>query len=114
MLEGVVDADADVFDGSGSQFYFRPYAGRPEKYGFILPNAFAYRNLDLRLTKNFEVFGGQELSLFVDAINVFNFDNYSGFDGGTGSAANPNPNYGNPSSVLFPTRTFQVGMRYSF
>ena len=104
----------NVFDGSGSQFYFRPYGGRPEKYGFILPNAFAYRNLDLRLTKNFEVFGGQELSLFVDAINVFNFDNYSGFDGGTGSSANPNPNFGKPSSVLFPTRTFQVGLRYSF
>ena len=104
----------NVFDGSGSQFYFRPYAGRPEKYGFILPNAFAYRNLDLRLTKNFEVFSGQELSLFVDAINVFNFDNYAGFDGGTGSSASPNPNFGNPSSVLFPTRTFQVGMRYSF
>ena len=104
----------NVFDGTGSQFYFRPYGGRPEKYGFILPNAFAYRNLDLRLTKNFEVFGGQELSLFVDAINVFNFDNYTGFDGGTGSSAIPNPNFGNPSAVLFPTRTFQVGMRYSF
>ncbi|GAA0869348.1 TonB-dependent receptor [Brevundimonas basaltis] len=104
----------NVFDGTGSQFYFRPYAGRPEKYGFIIPNAFAYRNLDLRLTKNFEAFSGHELSLFVDAINVFNFDNYSGFDGGTGSATNPNPNFGNPSSVLFPTRTFQVGMRYSF
>lgn len=104
----------NVFDGSGSQFYFRPYARRPEKYGFLLPDAFAYRNLDLRLTKNFEVFNGQELSLFVDAINVFNFDNYTGFDGGTGSATNPNPNFGRPSAVLFPTRTFQVGMRYSF
>ncbi|WP_298746309.1 TonB-dependent receptor [uncultured Brevundimonas sp.] len=104
----------NVFDGSGSQFYFRPYARRPEKYGFLLPDAFAYRNLDLRLTKNFEVFNGQELSLFVDAINVFNFDNYTGFDGGTGSATNPNPNFGRPSAILFPTRTFQVGMRYSF
>ncbi|MBW8304638.1 MAG: TonB-dependent receptor, partial [Brevundimonas sp.] len=104
----------DVFDGSQSQFYYRPYGAYPEKHSFIIPNAFAYRNLDLRLTKSFEVWNGSELEVFVDAINVFNFDNYSGFDGGTGSAANPNPNFGRPSSVLFPTRTFQVGMRYSF
>lgn len=104
----------DVFDGTGSTFYYRPYAGRPEKHSFIIPNAFAYRNLDLRLTKNFAVWGGSELQLYVDAINVFNFRNYNGFDGGTGSAASPNPNFGRPSSVLFPTRTFQVGMRYSF
>ncbi|MDP3379020.1 MAG: TonB-dependent receptor, partial [Brevundimonas sp.] len=42
----------DVFDGTGSRFYYRPYGGEPEKYSFIIPNAFAYRNLDLRLTKN--------------------------------------------------------------
>ncbi|HYC97681.1 TonB-dependent receptor [Brevundimonas sp.] len=104
----------NVFDGTGSRFYFRPYAGRPEQHNFIIPDAFAYRNLDLRLTKNFKVFGGQELSLFVDAINIMNYNNYTGFDGGTGSAANPNPNFGRPSAVLFPTRTFQFGMRYSF
>lgn len=104
----------NVFDGTGSQFYYRPYAGRPEQHSFIIPNAFAYRNLDLRLTKNFEIGNGSELELFVDAINVFNFRNYTGFDGGTGSAANPNPNFGQPSAVLFPTRTFQVGMRYAW
>ncbi|WP_306003468.1 TonB-dependent receptor [Brevundimonas sp. C43] len=104
----------NVFDGTGSQFYFRPYGAYPEKEQFFLPNAFAYRNLDLRLTKNFDVPGAGELSVYVDAINVFNFSNYSGFDGGTGSATNPNPNFGRPSSVLFPTRSFQIGARYSF
>lgn len=104
----------DVFDGTGSRFYYRPYGGRPEKYSFIIPNAFAYRNLDLRLTKNLGLPNGSELSVFVDAINVFNFDNYAGFDGGTGSAASPNPNFGQPSRVLFPTRTFQFGARYKF
>ena len=104
----------NIFEDIGPRTIFRPNAGYPDGYNFIIPNAFAYRNLDLRLTKNFEVFGGQELSLFVDAINVFNFSNYSGFDGGTGDPSNPNPNFGMPSSVLFPTRTFQVGMRYSF
>ena len=104
----------NIFEDIGPRTIFRPYAGYPDGYNFIIPNAFAYRNLDLRLTKNFEVFGGQELSLYVDAINVFNFSNYSGFDGGTGDPSSPNVNFGQPSSVLFPTRTFQVGMRYSF
>lgn len=104
----------DVFDGRGPNFVYRPNHGRPQQFNFIIPNSFAYRNLDLRLTKNFEVFGGQELSVYVDAINVFNFDNFAGFDGGTGSTANPNPNFERPSRVLFPTRTFQFGVRYSF
>ena len=104
----------DVFDGRGPNFVYRPNHGRPQQYNFIIPNSWAYRNLDLRLTKNFEVWNGSELELYVDAINVFNFDNFAGFDGGTGSAANPNPNFEQPSRVLYPTRTFQVGMRYSF
>jgi outer membrane receptor for ferrienterochelin and colicin len=104
----------DVFDGRGANFVYRPNHGRPQQYNFIIPNSFAYRNLDLRLTKDFTIWGGSELSLYLDAINVFNFSNYDGFDGGTGSAASPNPNFENPSKVLFPTRTFQVGMRYSF
>ncbi len=104
----------NVFDGTGSRFYFRPYAGDPEKYSFIIPNAFAYRNLDLRLTKDFDLWNGSEMSVFVDAINVFNFDNYTNFDGGTGSSASPNVNFGRPSAVLFPTRTFQIGARYKF
>jgi outer membrane receptor for ferrienterochelin and colicin len=104
----------DVFDGRGPNFVYRPNGGRPQQFNFIIPNSFAYRNLDLRLTKDFTVFGGSQLSLYLDAINVFNFDNFSGFDGGTGSAASPNPNFERPSTVLFPTRTFQLGMRYSF
>lgn len=104
----------DVFDGTGSRFYYRPYAGRPEQHSFFIPDAFAYRNLDLRLTKNFNLWNGDELQVYLDAINVFDFQNYSGFDGGTGSSASPNPRFGMPSSVLFPTRSLQIGMRYSF
>ena len=99
----------EVYDGTGSNFYYRPYGAYPEKENFFIPNAFAYRNLDLRLTKNLDMGGAGELQLYVDAINIFDFKNYSGFDGSTTSAR-----FGNPSSVLFPTRTFQVGARYSF
>ena len=104
----------NVFDGTGSRFYYRPSGAYPEQDNFIIPAAFAYRNLDLRLTKSIDLWDAGELQLYVDAINVFDFYNYKDFDGGTGSAASPNANFGNPSAVLFPTRQFQFGARYSF
>ena len=104
----------DVFDGRGANFVYRPNGGERPRDNFLIPNAFAYRNLDLRLTKAFELWNGSELQLYVDAINIFDFYNYRDFDGGTGSAASPNTNFGRPSSVQFPTRTFQLGFRYSF
>lgn len=104
----------NVFDDTGSRFYFRPNAGEPKRYSFLLPDAWAYRNLDLRLAKNFAMPRGGELQLYVDAINVFNFDNFTNYDGGTGSVANPNPRFGMPNGVLFPTRQFQIGARYRF
>lgn len=106
----------DIFDDlrqDGNFFKYRPNAGNPERHPFLL-DEFAYRQLDLRLTKNFELWGGSELSVYVDAINVLDFDNYTSFDGGTGTAANPNPRFGRPNAVLFPTRQFQIGARYRF
>ncbi|WP_209316017.1 MULTISPECIES: TonB-dependent receptor domain-containing protein [unclassified Brevundimonas] len=117
QLSGIVTLGSgtpyDVFDGTGSQFYYRPYAGRPDRRSFFIPDAFAYRNVDLRLTKNIAAPGG-ELQLYLDAINIFNFNNFTNYEGGTGSAAEPNPFFGTPRAVLFPTRQFQIGARYAF
>ncbi|MFT4956377.1 MAG: outer membrane receptor for ferrienterochelin and colicin [Brevundimonas sp.] len=81
--------------------------GRPEKFSFLIPDAWAYRQLDLRLTKNFDLFDGHQAQIYVDAINVFGFRNYSGFNQDFNS-----PEYGRPNSVSLPTRSFQIGMRY--
>jgi len=81
--------------------------GRPEKHSFIIPNAWAYRQVDLRLTKEIEVFNGQAVELIVDAINVFGFDNYSNFEQCLCSAE-----YGDPRGQFLPTRSFQLGLRY--
>lgn len=81
--------------------------GRPEKHDFIIPNAWAYRQVDLRLTKAFEVFNGQSVELILDAINVFNFENYSNFEQCLCS-----PEYGDPRGQFLPTRSFQLGLRY--
>lgn len=105
----------NFFDDIGPTTLFKPNGLYRQGFGdVVLIDDFAYRQLDLRLTKNFELWSGHELSVFFDAINVFNFTNYDGFDGGNGDPANRNPNFQRPSSVLFPTRSLQFGMRYSF
>ncbi|MCS6625582.1 TonB-dependent receptor [Roseibacterium beibuensis] len=101
--------------GSGGKpMWFEFY---PEKRSFILPNAFAYRQVDLRLTKEFQVWGGDIVEFTFDAINVFDFKNYSSFNqtyrvnNGTPDAA-LNPTFGDPTAQFLPTRSFQVGLRY--
>ncbi|MBX9801394.1 MAG: TonB-dependent receptor [Caulobacteraceae bacterium] len=81
--------------------------GRPEKQDFIVSNAFAFRQIDLRLTKSFDVFNGQQVEMILDAINVFNFENYSNFEQCLCSAQ-----YGDPRGQFLPTRSFQLGLRY--
>ncbi len=83
--------------------------GRPEKHSFIFPDAWAYRQIDLRVTKEFEVFGGQSVELILDAINVFGFENYSNFEQCLCSAQ-----YGDPRGQFLPTRSFQLGLRYAW
>ncbi len=99
----------------GPEFFqnFRQgFFGQPERHGFIIPDAFAYRNLDLRLTKDVQVPGGT-LQLIGEVFNVFNFDNFSNFDGFIPENGT-NANFGRPSSTVGMTRTFQLGARYRF
>jgi carboxypeptidase family protein/TonB-dependent receptor-like protein len=53
---------------------------RPEKHSFIIPNAWAYRNVDLRLEKRFPTFRGQRVGVIAEVFNVFDFVNFTGFD----------------------------------
>jgi hypothetical protein len=86
--------------------------GQPRRSGFIIQDAFAYRSLDLRLTKSFDVAGG-ELQLIGEVFNVFDFANFSGYDGFIPETGT-NANFGNPSSTVGTPRTFQIGARYKF
>lgn len=94
------------------------YAQFPERRAFLPGLNFAYRQVDLRLNKTFEIFGGQKVEAIVDAINLFDFVNYNGYDQALRVANNPNaafnPRYLLPTSQAIPTRTFQFTLRYSF
>nr|WP_221212462.1 TonB-dependent receptor [Brevundimonas lenta] len=94
------------------------FSAYPRKYDFIIPNAWAYRQVDLRLTKAFDLPGGQEVELTFDAINIFGYENYSSFNQtyrtSNAGVAPLNPTFGEPTAQFLPTRSFQVGLRYAW
>jgi hypothetical protein len=92
---------------------------RPNKKDFIIPNAWAYRNVDLRVEKAFPMFRGQRASLMAEVFNVFNFANYTAFDLQYGTY-NPdgsitlNQNFGRETNVITDTRLFGAPRRFQF
>ncbi len=105
----------DASRGFGpNEFVFRRNAGRPEKEDFIIPDAFAYRTVDLRLQKDFNV-GGNEIGLIAEAFNVFDYENYGCYNGFIAPASGaPNANFGKPGCLIEPGRRLQFGVSYSF
>lgn len=83
----------------------------PKKYSFILPNFWAYRSVDLSLSKDFPLPYGQMFTVRADVFNVFNFTNFNpaSINGTIGDA-----NFGQPSETTGVPRSFQVSARYSF
>ena len=84
-------------------------AERPEKFNFIIPNAFAYRNVDLRLRKDFLAMAGNRVGVTADLFNAFNYQNYGCFDEGVASAR-----FGQPNCVIADGRRLQLGLQYDF
>src|SRR6185436_717195 len=101
---------ADASAGFGAdEFKFRRNAGRASKL-------LEYKQIDLRLTKELQMAPKHRFSAFVEVFNLFNWDNVGGYDGFIPPAADmkPNPKFGQPSSIVGPTRSFQVGLTYGF
>jgi hypothetical protein len=70
-----------------------------------------FKQVDLAASKEFEVFGDVRLRFRADLLNVFNWDNYSGYDDWRGAPNEPlNPNFGVPNAVQFPTRTLKLSV----
>jgi hypothetical protein len=64
-------------------------------------------SVDLRVTKDFSLSGTTKVSLFAEAFNVFNRNNWTGFTSQVDSA-----NFGRPTSGSY--RTGQLGMKVAF
>ena len=100
--------------GGPNERRLRRNAGRPEQFDFIIPNAWAYRSVDVQLEKAFRFGGSQAFSLIFQGFNIFSFDNYSGYQGFIPTLPATNPNFGRPTSLIDPGRRLQFGLRYAF
>ena len=88
--------------------------GRPDQFTFIVPDAWAYRSVDLQIEKAFRLRERQSVALIFQGFNIFSFDNFSGYQGFIPTLPATNLNFGKPSSLLDPGSRLQVGLRYKF
>jgi TonB dependent receptor/Carboxypeptidase regulatory-like domain len=100
----VIDASA----GFGPDQQFKRNGGRADDF-------IQYKQIDLRVAKELEVAAGHRASAFIEVFNLFNWYNYGGYDGFIPpTTADPNPNFGKPSTLIGPTRSVQLGLTYGF
>jgi len=79
---------------------------------FLIFGKWVYRNIDLRLRKDFPEFAGTRLGVTVDAFNIFNYQNDGCFD--TGGTPTTNVNFGKAGCLVSDPRRFQFGFEYGF
>ena len=103
-----------IFDDSTAPFTVRWNEGRPEKHDFIIPDAWAYRSVDLRLEWQAPPIANDvRVSLIAEGFNVLNYDNGSCFDASVPRLPATNPRLGEPN-CQFNTRRLQGGLRVGF
>jgi outer membrane receptor protein involved in Fe transport len=105
----------NVFDASRGfdppEFQLKLNGGKPAKQDFIIPDAWAYRSVDLRGEKDFNVVGRSRVGVTFEAFNVFNYHNFGCFEGFIARLPEINPRFGQPNCQVDPGRRFQVGLR---
>jgi hypothetical protein len=103
-----------IFDDSVAPFTVRWNEGRPEKKDFIIPDAWSYRSVDLRLEWQAPPIADQvRVSLIAEGFNIFDFENGTDFDNSRPRLPATNPRLGEPNR-LFNTRRLQGGVRVGF
>ena len=114
--------------GSGNRIAAQDFSGtrpinargdaEPQKFSFILPNFWAYRNVDLRLRKDLVSLRGQRVGITVDLFNAFNYNNYGCFDDVAFTSNNgvrtANPKFGTGNCVVADPRRIQLGAQYDW
>jgi hypothetical protein len=82
-----------------------------QRGGFTVPGLFPYRNVNLRLRKDFLSFGmAKSFGLTLDVFNAFNRDNLGCYDTGDPKSAT----FGHAKCVVTDARRMQVGAQYDF
>lgn len=88
-----------------------------ERGGFTVPGLFPYRNVNLRVRKDFLNLGNaKNFGLTLDLFNAFNRDNLGCYITGARKLGDgtPDPNFGRANCVVTDARRVQVGAQYDF
>lgn len=105
-------------DFSGPQPVFNRGGAEPTRYSFILPRAFAYRNVDFRLRKDLFGARGQKIGVTADLFNALNYNNYGCFNDtrytNVGGVRTANADFGRAGCVIADGRRLQLGAQYDF
>ena len=80
----------------------------PPGQKFLIFGKWVYRNVDMKLRKDFPQFYGSSLGVTVEAFNVFNYNNFGCFN------TTPGPDYAKSSCTATDGRRVQLGMEYNF
>lgn len=92
------------FSGRFDPANYKPGAVALPQYTFpLFPGSWAYRNVDLRLRKDFPAFSGGSLGLTADLFNALNYQNFGCTNGGV-----------TPNCVVSDPRRLQIGAEYNF
>jgi hypothetical protein len=100
--------------GGVNERRFQRNAGRPEQFGFIIPDAWAYRSVDLQVERAFRFQGTHAISIIFQGFNIFSYDNFTGYQGFIPTLPAVNINFGRPDNLIDPGRRLQFGLRYGF
>lgn len=82
------------------------FAGRPD-------STLAYKSVDLRLDKTFRLSDRTAFEVTAQVFNVFNSDNFTGYDGFIPTLPDINANFGKPNRAD-PARRLQFGASFRF
>ena len=104
----------DIGDASTGTYVLRRGEGDPEKFNFIIPSSWAYRNVDLHLRKDFPALGRARWGITADLFNAFNYQNYGCFNSYIPTLPATNSDFGKPGCVITDGRRVQLGTQVDF
>jgi hypothetical protein len=94
------------FDCNNPDTCFEGGAFSPTRHSFIIPDAFAYRNVDLRVRKEFVNYRGARMGVSAELFNAFNHNNYGCYVTGNREA----PNFGRGTCTISDPQRLQIGL----
>src|SRR5881296_3154215 len=104
----------DIGDASSGTYVLRRGEGTPEQFNFIIPGAWAYRNVDLHVRKDLPAPGSARWGITADLFNAFNYQNFGCINNFIPTPPSTNADFGKPGCVITDGRRLQLGTQVDF